>query len=1753
MKNNLNLTESEQKKINTLCDYLFFDQFSVMATYLRFERCFQPLFSEDKNFDCEEIFKEICGFKKKYLNYKRFVKAYLNYKDNKVSEGLKHFFDQLFNSILKEDHIGEFEGGKLTFSTRRANKNRECITMIEVLNDKEGVIHGVNIIFDEIFKNKLYPKKIEDKLSVGLEISLKILDEKKLEKKNFSKYMKASYLRDAVTHVFGTVDEKSKYITFLGFKCISGKTQFIGTPKGKSFLIGEFGKKMNQFKCQMTSDGISVILPYLDTNYRPNVYLTKRIAGLTLQDLNKDEIIMDESYLAKLKDKEEIDKYITTALIDDAHFFNFDLKDDIFGNSLKEVIRKQPKRWMRNRLERERGRMMIPPPRRFFSLNDFIQKFDEEHQRRGRFFMEPRFGLLDIRRMHRRRRLNHFGFGFEGFPLEHFPGDFPRHLSPFGPRPPFPHPHLGLIPPSIRSFSNPPFGPHYPPFMMPQLPHNHPFMAIEPHHFGPQPPFMMSPHFPHGPNPFFARPHHPYSQRSNFNAQYLPFRPKSHFIGGNRTYEPSPIYNNTEIYQDQLENNNYENYNLIKEKNSFKLRKGQKTKNKKTTNYKGYNANYSNYNKDYYDGYNYYQQGYDDNNNYGDFENEMFYYNQNYNYDYTPNIKIKSKIPSKYLRKDIIQTTNYITHTTTPCRPKQKRIEQEEEIEQEPEQVQYEQQEEEQIQVQNEQQKEEQAPNDQQEEVEQVQYEEPPIEEQDQYGQQEEVEQIQYEEQSPEDQIQYEQQQEREQIQEQIEQQPENNLEDIKEENIQIENEQTEEIPNQENNEVVEEQNKINEKKEDEDDEDILIPDEHPEETTSLEELDHQLESLSKLLENENLKEEERKKLEKLQKLYTQQKNILLDNAEEKEKKELLKKADIKLDEIIEEEKEKREKEEEMIEKLIENEIEQKADKTEAKIVSITTARNPSKIFRRQEMYKGTEPWTDPMFIPCRENLCPYNEKGWLLPENVLFTDVVGWEKYNWSRVEEILNSKNYQVFEDGISPDDIIQGSIGDCYFLSAVGSLCKFSHYIDRLFLTKERTKEHLYGVFIFLNASWKLVCIDDYLPYTGKKFRKFAFASSGGKELWVALLEKAWAKINGNYAKIGCGGSPTEVFDVLTEAYTEQVPINPYYKDYLWETMINAENKGYIMTAGTSADITNLNLDEVGLSPGHAYTVLGVMEIDTGKGVEKVVRLRNPYGNGEFNGDWSDYSTKWTPELKKKYNLVIKDDGDFYMSFDDFINYYITLGVCKLHPGYKTTTLKVKHPTQCQITKVTVPKGEVHSFLQLYQKNPRIPLKDGTKPKLVYCFLMLLDENFNYIYSVSNANMHNGIEQNLKEGTYYLVSDVNYRYSNTKKKNFSYVVTCYSQIALNLENVTSQFDLTNVLQTAVYSYCRMYVPPTKCSNGVYLYRAATNMDSIPFEVAAFENYTDKDYKVKLNVVGKGEKSFCFYADEIANENDINTIKELPKNSVAIFTILKYGLSSIFNFKYFFAPLKTPNPNNPTALRAPKIYSEQPNLQEAQPNSDPNTQKTQVQAQVQEQNQNIQQIQDINVPQNKDNIQPVEQNIQQTNVENINTKEQILPKEDKVQETITKEIINVEIPQEQNIQENSEGISQKEKVETEFVTDKNIIPEQTKIETQNQLSIETKIKKQGHPVFRTEPQILDENGAFSQYYMVDGDNLVIGLENRSDVKIKMQLIIEGAVITATGNSYALFYSNPLERKIFNLKKYETFDGEITFQFQYA
>jgi hypothetical protein len=662
---------------------------------------------------------------------------------------------------------------------------------------------------------------------------------------------------------------------------------------------------------------------------------------------------------------------------------------------------------------------------------------------------------------------------------------------------------------------------------------------------------------------------------------------------------------------------------------------------------------------------------------------------------------------------------------------------------------------------------------------------------------------------------------------------------------------------------------------------------------------------MKKLLEKK-LKDEDRKKIEQLYNLYLQQKNILIENETKIAKKEAIEQNKIDVNKYIQEEQEKRRKAQEEEQRKIEQrqKEEEAKKKKNDKVQSILNQKVSTKIYRNQKMPTGNSPWTDNLFPPEKKSLCPFDKNGWVLPEEVWESDVEGWEKFKWCRVEEIYDSQDYTVFVGGSTIDDIQQGNIGDCYFLSVLGSLCAFPDFFDKIFHIKDKTKEHVYGVYIYINGKWKLVLVDDYFPYEGMGFKQFAFSFSSENEIWVALLEKAWAKVNGCYAKIGCGGLPNEVFDVLTEAYSEQKSINKNNKEEIWKKCEDAVQKGYVMTAGTSGDVSNLDIEEVGLSPGHAYSFLNVYKVNTDKGVERVVKLRNPWGNGEYNGAWSDSSKKWTASTKQQCGYKDNsDDGVFYMSYDDFIKYYVTMGIAKIEPGYQTTACKINKTkaTKCQVLKLTVNEDNPKSYIQLYQKNPRIVLKDGTYQNTVLSFITLVDQNFKYIKSTTSTDMHIGIEADLKKGSYFVLCDVNYRFVNENGKNHGYTVTCYSKSPILIENVTERIDGAKALEVAMYYYCVQKVDkPTKDKSGMNIYISKNYNSEVPFMIACFVNPTSTNYKVKLEVKGKGSKSFCIYNDSTATENDSSVIKEAKSGSACTISVLKYTLSSMFSLSY-------------------------------------------------------------------------------------------------------------------------------------------------------------------------------------------------------------------------------------------------------------
>lgn len=91
--------------------------------------------------------------------------------------------------------------------------------------------------------------------------------------------------------------------------------------------------------------------------------------------------------------------------------------------------------------------------------------------------------------------------------------------------------------------------------------------------------------------------------------------------------------------------------------------------------------------------------------------------------------------------------------------------------------------------------------------------------------------------------------------------------------------------------------------------------------------------------------------------------------------------------------------------------------------------------------------------------------------------------------------------------------------------------------------------------------------------------------------------------------------------------------------------------------------------GIASSHSYGLLDCTEIvdQDGQNV-KLLNLRNPWGTFEWNGDWSDKSDKWTPELKQQVDLKENsDDGLFWISLDDFKNYFDTFEICRFNETF------------------------------------------------------------------------------------------------------------------------------------------------------------------------------------------------------------------------------------------------------------------------------------------------------------------------------------------------------------------------------------------------------------------------------------------------------------------------------------------------------
>uniref|UniRef100_UPI0037E96BCC calpain-5 n=1 Tax=Semicossyphus pulcher TaxID=241346 RepID=UPI0037E96BCC len=294
----------------------------------------------------------------------------------------------------------------------------------------------------------------------------------------------------------------------------------------------------------------------------------------------------------------------------------------------------------------------------------------------------------------------------------------------------------------------------------------------------------------------------------------------------------------------------------------------------------------------------------------------------------------------------------------------------------------------------------------------------------------------------------------------------------------------------------------------------------------------------------------------------------------------------------------------------------------------------------------------------------------------------------SWKRPREIC--KDPRLFVDGISTRDLHQGSLGNCWMVAAISCLASEPSLWKKVIpdhMDQEWNPKHLNlyaGIFHFRFwrlGRWMDVVVDDRLPVSGDGVLLFC-RSATPREFWSALLEKAYAKLNGCYEALEGGNTAEALIDFtggVSEPLSldrEALSLHSDQRKTFFQTLAKAHDRKALITCSIrpAEGETVESVLDCGLVRGHAYGITAVRKLRLTEtllntcGMSRlfVVRMRNPWGTTDWTGAWSQGSQQWqqmSRAEREKMGLIVRDVGEFWMDFEDFCRYFTDVVVCRL----------------------------------------------------------------------------------------------------------------------------------------------------------------------------------------------------------------------------------------------------------------------------------------------------------------------------------------------------------------------------------------------------------------------------------------------------------------------------------------------------------
>ena len=407
-------------------------------------------------------------------------------------------------------------------------------------------------------------------------------------------------------------------------------------------------------------------------------------------------------------------------------------------------------------------------------------------------------------------------------------------------------------------------------------------------------------------------------------------------------------------------------------------------------------------------------------------------------------------------------------------------------------------------------------------------------------------------------------------------------------------------------------------------------------------------------------------------------------------------------------------------------------------------------------------------------------------------------------------NDGRWPRFIGGASPADIKQGDANDCWLLSAMmiaaardkdaeEKMAKQKKIIDKkdliisnLFVNDDHSNVHVVQFYRPDTGKWEKVVVDNAVPVRpilisankrpvktnskdGKKLPppkpKPKYASSREPEMWVMLIEKAYAKWVSSRAK-------NEKFDTenpydninfglidealvsFTGGVKSLIPLDTTEgqaearSGKLWDHLVDYHSKGYLLGCSTPSG-HDAFWDENGLVKGHAYAILSVVTTNPPAGStsgSKMLLLRNPWGVNPWDFDpparpskdqpWPIHALDWSPRsdmwqgpggqyMMRKLRVqenVAQDPGMFWITYEDFVRVYAAIFCCRVLKGWKKESLSSSWCDGQMGGVISGPGGF---------QNPQWRLKIKSPTAAYFCLSQTLSAKMKYIMLAVVAN--------------------------------------------------------------------------------------------------------------------------------------------------------------------------------------------------------------------------------------------------------------------------------------------------------------------------------------------------------------------------------------------------------------------------------